>query len=311
MPSPLRAIALALLTACAPPRDAAPDTLEVQTAASLSAPTRVLLDSFTRRTGTVVREEHGASLELVRRVTELHRVPDVIVLADHELFPDLLVPSAATWYAPFARDHMVVAWTARSRHGMEMRRDTWWRTLLRDDVLVGRTDPEQAPAGYRALLMYALAERFYREPSLADRLAARSPPRLQRANASELAALLEAGELDYIVDYESVARAHHFRWVPLPPEIDLGDAARAAAYAGVSVRVRRGRDSVTLRGAPILSAVSVPRGAPHPAAAERFVAFMLGAEGRALLAGRGVSVLERPELVGDRVPRGIRAAVQP
>lgn len=312
-----RAAALALClaaAACAPgrERDAAPaaprDTVVVFVAASLAAPVRELLDTLARRTGAVVREEHGASLELARRITELHRVPDVILLADHELFAGPLSEPYTAWHARLARDRMVVAYTDRSRDAAALGTATWWRVLLRPGVLVGRTDPELAPAGYRALLTFALAERYYHEPALAARLAAASPPRLQRPNAAELAALLEAGELDYVVDYESVARAHHFRWVTLPPELDLGDATRAAAYAGASVRVRRGRDSVTLRGAPILHGVSVPRGARHPDAGARFVALLLGPEGRALLRARGVDALARPELMGTGVPDVVRAA---
>jgi ABC-type molybdate transport system substrate-binding protein len=99
----LRAFAaLALLTASARSAGAAPfgahasaDTVVVYAAASLAVPIRVALDTFARRTGTVVRQENGASLELARRITELHRVPDVIALADEEVCPRLLVPRAA------------------------------------------------------------------------------------------------------------------------------------------------------------------------------------------------------------------------
>jgi molybdate/tungstate transport system substrate-binding protein len=157
-------------------------------------------------------------------------------------------------------------------------------------------------------LTYALAESFYKESHLAQRLAERSPTRLQRANAAELAALLEAGELDYIVEYESLARAHGFQYVRLPAEIDLGDASEGARYATATVRVRRGGDSVTLRGAPILYGLTVPRDAPHPDAGARFAAFLLGPDGRRLLRAAHVDALERPELVGDSVPAIVAAA---
>jgi molybdate/tungstate transport system substrate-binding protein len=271
-------------------------------AASLSGPMRALRDSFARRTGALVREEHGGSLELARRATELQRVPDVILLADQEVFDELLVPSATRWYVRFARNRMVVAYTPRSRHASEIDAGNWRTILLRPDVLVGRTDPELAPAGYRALLTFALAESFYHDAGLAERLVRRSPPRLQRANAAELAALLEAGEVDYIVEYESLARAHGFRWVSLPPSIDLGDAALATLYARAAVRVPHGRDTVTRRGAPILYGLSIPRMAPHPEAGARFVAMMLSAEGRAMLRQAGVDALEQPAIVGDSAP---------
>jgi molybdate/tungstate transport system substrate-binding protein len=186
----------------------------------------------------------------------------------------------------------------------------WWKVLLRPEVLVGRTDPELAPAGYRALLVYELAESYYREPGLARSLAARTPPSLIRGNAAELAALLEAGELDYIIEYESLARSHHFRFVALPAAIDLGDARQAAAYARATVRVKRGADSVTVAGAPILYGVSIPRQAPHGDAGARFLAFLLGSEGRALLRRNSVDALEIPDAVGSGVPAIVSATLR-
>ncbi len=298
--------ALVLVSGCSssPDAKASPgrDTLVVYDAASLAAPMRAALDTFAHRTGAVVFEEHGASLELARRITELQRVPDVLALADHEVFPELLMPGTTSWYATFARNRMVIAYTDRSRHAAEMTPATWRTTALRDDVSLGRTDPALAPAGYRALLVYTLAERFYREPGLAARLAAKSPPRLQRGNAAELAALLSAGELDYIIDYESLARAQKFKFIQLPPEIDLGDPAHAPAYAEATVRYWNGRDTVSRAGAPILYGVSVPRTAPHPEAARRFVDFLLGNDGKTILRRASVDMLDHPQVVGDSAP---------
>ena len=306
-----RFLPIALAAACASPPDrGAPtgDTLTVFAASSLAEPMGALRDTFARGHGVITTEEHGASLELARRITELHRVPDVVVLADEEVFPQQLQPAHAGWYARFARNHMVIAYTARSRHASTMSAATWRDILLRDDVLVGRADPGIAPAGYRALLTFQLAERFYHQAGLAERLAMRSPPRLQRANAAELAALLEAGELDYIVDYESLARTHHLQWLTLPAEIDLGDPSRAPAYALARVRVKRGADSVTVTGAPIVYGVSVPRAAPHSDLGARFVALLLGDTGRAVLRAFAVEPMDHVEFVGDGVPAMVRAA---
>ena len=285
-----------------------PDTVVVFTAASLAVPFRAALDSFARRTGTVVRRENGASLDLARRITELHRVPDVIALADEEVFPQLLVPRATSWYARFARNRLVLAYTDRSHGAARISAVNWHRVLLRSDVRVGRSDPRLAPVGYRTLLLYRLAESHYRQPGLAARLEARTPPALLRANASELVALLQAGELDYIVDYESLARANRLRFVRLPPEIDLGDPARAREYARASVRVARRTDTTTHSGSPIVYAASVPRLAPHPAAGARFMAYLLSPAGQSLLRAHAVDALATPDLVGDSVPPALRAA---
>jgi molybdate/tungstate transport system substrate-binding protein len=287
------------------------DTLTIAQASSLARPMRALLDSFSRRTGTVILVEHGASLELARRITELHRVPDVIALADEEVMSELLLGPHVAWQARFARNRMVVAYTDRSRGAADVDSDSWFRVVARPGVLLGRTDPELAPAGYRTLITYRLAESHYRQPGLAARLTSLTPPARMRSNAAELAALLEAGELDYIVEYESVARAYGFRWVRLPPEIDLGDAGRASEYTQATVRVKRGRDSVTIAGAPIAYAVSVPRAAPHAATGNAFVAFLLGPEGRRLLRAGMVDALEAPVVRGDSVPAAVSASLAP
>jgi len=311
----MRSLRIALLlttfgAAVQPCRAASPgrDTVVVFSAASLAKPIRAVLDSFARRTGTVVQQENGASLELARRITELHRVPDVIALADQEVFPQLLVPRAASWYVRFARNRMVLAYTDRSTGASQLNAGNWHQLLLRPAVRVGRSDPRLAPVGYRTLLLYRLAEAHYRVPGLASRLEARTPPALIRANASELVALLQAGELDYIVDYESLARANRLRYVTLPAEIDLGDPARAAQYARASVRVARRTDTTTHVGAPIVYAASVPDGAPHRAAGMRFLEYLLSPAGRAVLRAHAVDALARPEMVGDPVPAPRRAS---
>jgi molybdate/tungstate transport system substrate-binding protein len=307
----MRAVAVCLvvlsLAACRDANVARRDTLLVFEAASLAGPMRPLLDTFARRTGALVLEEHGASLELARRITELHRVPDVIALADHEVFPELLMPAATSWYATFARNRMVVAYTDRSLHASEITPENWRNIILRPNVALGRTDPVLAPAGYRALLLYQLAESFYREPGLAARLAAKTPPGSIRANAADLAALLSAGELDYIVEYESLARAQHFRIIHLPPDIDLGDVNRADTYAKAAVSVTSARGTTTRRGAPILYGISVPLHAPHGDAGVRFLRFLLEPDGKAMLRAAQVDALDAPTFTGMAVPPALSA----
>ncbi len=264
---------------------------------------RAVADSFGRRERATVLLESGGSLEHARKVTELGRIPDVLALADHEVFPQLLMPRHVESYWQFARNRMVVAYTPRSRFAGEITAANWREILQRPDVDIGRPDPDRAPAGYRALLLLRLAESHYRDPGLGERLLARSPPRNMRGNAAELAGLLELGELDYIFEYESLARSHGFRFVTLPGEIDLGDAALGQRYATASVRVtgRNPRDSATFVGAPILYGVAIPRAAPHPAAAARFVDYLLG-DGNGIFRAAHVDMLDAPHRVSASVP---------
>ena len=290
----------------------AADTLVIFIAASLTKPIQPALDAFAAQTGTVIQRESGASLEHVRKITELHRIPDVVMLADAEVIPQLLLPKYATWYAEFARNRMVVAYTPKSKHAKEINADNWTSILQKKDIEVGRTDPNLAPVGYRTLLMFQLAEDFYRKRGLSAALLANAPARNIRPNAAELAALLASGELDYIYDYQSVAESNGFRFIALPPQIDLGDAARASSYATVSMKVRGSSpgQTMTVKGQPILYALTVPKDAPHAAAAKRFLDYLTTPATMAALRKAHVDMLEHPVVVGNGAPTEIHGAVR-
>lgn len=307
MPLPHRvAPFLVILLACGreklPPAPARP--FLVYTAASLAQPVRVALDSFARRSGARYELESASSLELVRRVTALDGDPDVIVLADPELFSALLTPKVVTWHALFARNRIVLAYTPRSRGADEISADNWWAVLERPDVQVGRSDPATDPSGYRTLLVWQLAARHYGLPDLPERMLRAAPERNVRPREADQVALLEAGELDYIWTYESLARLMGLRFVRLPDDVDLGAPADSAVYARVSLRVPGARwgDTITVHGAPILFGVSVPTDAPRGRAGRNFVAFLLSPSGRRILHGANVDALDTPVIVGRGAP---------
>ncbi|MBX6333050.1 MAG: extracellular solute-binding protein [Gemmatimonadaceae bacterium] len=308
--SALLALAALALAACVRDRTAVDDTIVVYNAGSLARPLRAALDTFAQRHHVRVEQENAGSLETARKLTELHKIPDLIALADYEVFPQLLIPEQVQWYVAFARNRMTIAYTPRSRFADEITAANWWQVLRRPGVQVGRADPNLDPNGYRTLLAMQLAERYYRVPGLADSLLAAAPPRNVRPKEADLVGVLQAGELDYIWSYESLAQAAGLRYVNLPDSVDLGSPADSAFYAQASVRVvgRTPRDTVTFRGQPIVYAFSIPKHAPHPAVAERFAAFLLSPEGRRVLRAARLDALDPPVLVGTGAPRAVATA---
>jgi molybdate/tungstate transport system substrate-binding protein len=208
---------------------------------------------------------------------------------------------------------MVVAFTSKSKHASEISASNGSSILRRKDVEGGRTDPNLAPVGYRTLLMLQLAERHYHQPGLANALLANAPQRNIRPNAAELAALLAAGELDYIYEYQSVAESNGFRFIALPPSIDLGDPARAKEYAAVFTTVRgaTAASRQTVRGQPIVYGLTVPRAAPHAAVAAKFLAYLMSPAIVKQLRGAHVDMLDRPVVVGRGAPREITGGSAP
>lgn len=250
-------------------------------AASLARPLRVLTDSFQQLASVPSQSELGGSLEQVRKLTELGRIPDVLMLVDDDVLAALM-PTHLDWYVRFATNRMVVAYTERSRHAELLTSENWWRVLTRRDVTVGRADPNVAPAGKYALSLLRRAESYYKESGLGDRLIAQAPLKYVRPNATELAALLETGNVDYILDYESVARQYGFKFVTLPEDLAIA----------------------------ILYGIAVPRGAPHFTEGVNFVAFILSDQGKRILRDASVNVLSMPVAVGSSVPLEISSRVR-
>ena len=269
-----------LLVACGKAREPA-TPITVFAASSLARPLQTLADSFLPRGNVVVRSELGGSMEQSRKITELGRVPDVLMLVDDDVIAALL-PTHVEWYVRFATNRLVIAYRPGAPRADSITSDNWWDVVTRAGVRLGRADPGTAPAGRRALEMLQRAGEYYEKRGLTDSLLARSPLRYIRPNATELAALLETGEVDYIIEYESVARQYGFSFVTLPADL----------------------------ASTVLYGLSVPRQAAAPAAAVRFAAFVLSADGMRVLRDAHVNVLATPVAVGSNVPPEIAALVR-
>jgi molybdate/tungstate transport system substrate-binding protein len=281
--------------------------LVVFNAGSLAKPFNDLLKAFEARHPKVdPAQENSGSLEAARKLTDLGKIPDVLGVADYGIIPKLLIPRYASWYVTFARNSRVLIYTDESVGAQEINRRNWWQVLLRPEVHAGHSDPALDPNGYRTLMVFQLAERFYRQPGLAERLDRAFPPKYIRPKEADLTALVQAGELDYSWSYASIARTAGLRYVTLPPEIDLSDASLADWYSQASVRLpgasRGGRDSVEFRGEPIVYALTIPNEAPHPQNALAFARFVLSPQGQAILKANGFTLMEKPLVAGPEKP---------
>ncbi len=304
----MRAVLLLLLVLVGCAR-APESTLTVFNAGSLARPLKAVLDTFARREGVAVAQESAGSLESARKLTELGKIPDLIALADAEVFPRYLMPAQVEQYTLFARNRMVVAYTERSKYSAEMSTASWTDILSRDGVEVGRSDPELDPNGYRTLMVWQLAERSLGRPGLAAKLEAQAPPRNVRPKEADLVGLLQAGELDYIWSYESMAKATGLRYVLLGDSVDLSNTELAAFYASASVSVRGATQGTTVEftGEPIVYAFAVPRQAPNAALAQRFATFLVSDEGKAILRREGLDALDLPRVETGRASTGMLA----
>jgi molybdate/tungstate transport system substrate-binding protein len=263
-------------------------------AGSLAVPFKKLCKEFNNHYPKVriIREAAG-SRECARKITDLDKPCDVMASADYTVINTLLIPEYAEWNIKFASNEMVIAFREDSRGASRINRDNWSEILLEKDVVFSRSDPNADPCGYRAILVIKLAEKFYNKPGITGKMLTKDR-RYIRPKEVDLLALLEAGELDYIFIYRSIAEQHKLRYVVLPDKINLKKADLAHYYKSASVHLtgKKPGTFVTKVGEPIVYGVTIPRNAPNRELALVFLRFLLDAnKGGAILVKNGQTLV--------------------
>ena len=314
-----RATALAAALSCICAAMAAraaesPPTLVVFAAGTLATPFRALGQDFAARyNGAQVHAEFGGSVKMVRQITDLHRTADVVAVADYSVIPKYLMTGKpggnyASWYAGIARNAITFVYTPQSKFAAEVTPQNWYQVLARPGIEIGRSNPDTDPSGYQTLQMLDLASRYYKVPDLAARVLANAGPANMRDTETSLLSALQLGQIDYLAIYRSDARQHHLKALNLPPQIDLGDPALAAQYAMAVAHTKNG----DLHGRPIVYAVTIPKNAPHPAWAAKYVAMLLGPEGRKIMAADGFGTFAVAPAAGiEAMPASLRPLAEP
>lgn len=277
-------------------REVAAPTVVLFHAAGFGPVVRQIRDACERDLGITLQAEGSGTQEACRKITELGRACDVLVLADNRLVGEIL-GAACPWRIDFATDAMVLGVGVRAPRVADAERD-WPAVILGDDVRLARVDENLGPAGYRTLLALKLQERLGCA-GLHDGFLARC--RMKMDDVERLVPLLRTGEIDYAFLYRSTAIAHGVRYIGLDKRVDLG--APDGDYGGVEVcfaKLKAGaRESVAIRGAPIVWSVVEPRGSASPQRADRLVEYIIAKQAGAL-EGAGFRALTPPLFHGPR-----------
>jgi molybdate/tungstate transport system substrate-binding protein len=256
-------------------------------AGSLAVPFKEISAAFEKQHPDVkvVREAAG-SRACARKISDLGRRCDVMASADYTVIDTLLIPDHADWNIKLATNEMTIVYSGKSRGAAELTAANWHQVLLRKNVAFGRSDPNADPCGYRAVLSMKLAEKHYKLPGLAGKLLAKN--KYIRPKETDLLALLEVGEIDYIFLYRSVAEQHQLKRLILPDRINLKKPELADFYktASVDISGKKPGTKVTKRGAPMVYGVTIPRNAPNREAALAFMEFLLSKD-------KGMAIMEK------------------
>ena len=332
-----------LITACQPKKKT---PVVVFAAGSLIIPFDALEKAYENsHPGIDLQMEYHGSIQVMRHCTELHEPIDVIATADTNLIPMLMYQTLnpntgspyADWYIRFASNHLSLAFTDSSRFSDTIDQENWIDILTNPEVRVGVADPRFDASGYRALMVFKLAEKLKGTADLFNRMfgdqftfdlytsdedgisTIHVPEILETRQGShiilrgasiQLLALLESGDLDYAFEYESVIRQHGLKMLAFPDDLNLGSADHIADYNQVQVKLDFQRfKSVEPRfvGDQISYGITIPTNAPHPSEAADFIAYLLSDEGQNIMKDNFHPLLDPLQADGyDHLPASLR-----
>lgn len=178
-----------------------------------------------------------------------------------------------SWYATFGSSPLVLGYNPSSRFSHSLRTKAWYDVVDQPGFLLGRTDPTTDPKGVLAVTALDEASRAHHIEALKSLASSTSNVFPETSLVGEL----QAGQLDAGFFYGVEAAAAQLKTVPLT----------GTKLAG-------------------LYTITILNRALHEPAAESFVTFLLGSEGRKILEANGIVAIVPPKVSGSSaVPHGL------
>ncbi len=293
-------------------------TVQVMYAASLvNIMENQVKSAFSQSSGYTFSGEAKGSLALANEIKGRLRRPDVFISASPGVNKQLMGASNGnyvSWYVNFARSEMVIGYNPNSRFAADFQAAAagskpWYEVLAEPGLRLGRTDPILDPKGQATIYLMELAEQYYKQPGLRQKVLGADENASQVFPEEELVARLGSGQLDAGFFYINEAKAGHISYITLPEQVNLGNPSLATTYA--TVTWTNPKTKQVSKGGPIVYTVTIPSTVQNQAGAQAFVAFLLSAQGQNLLQGNGL--LSTPfALTGDAssVPQSLQKYIQ-
>jgi len=272
--------------------------LTIMHAGSLTGMCNSIHEEFKRiNPDTEIADVSGGGVMLVRELNK-GKQADIYLSVDYADIPKLMIPEFAHWYVIFASTGFVLRYTDQSKYAREVNATNWLEIIQREDVPFWRSDPENDPAGYRSLMVFQLAEKYYKIPGLAKKLADKSGNQFLSANT------IAERDKGYSFSYSSWTMGGKI--IHLPDEINLSNEKFSDYYRQVSVTIPglKPGTSVTMQGEPIRLGLTIPKTCINRPAALAWTRLLLSAKGKALMEKTGKRPL-KPVFGGDlsKVPQ--------
>jgi len=228
--------------------------------------------AFDKASGDHFRGFAGGSKLIANQIKGKLRQADVFISAVPKVNDSLMGAANGnwvSWYITFAQSPLVIGYNPSSHFTNDFKSKPWYEVLSEPGIKIGRTDPKLDPKGALTLTLMKRAEDFYKSPGLSQHVVGAPENPAQVLPEETLVGRLQSGQLDAGFFYSTETSDAKI------PAIELPAALRAKA----------------------VYTMTVVRGAPDEAAAQRFVSFLLSSDGRRLLKKHGLAV-QKPALTG-------------
>jgi molybdate/tungstate transport system substrate-binding protein len=272
-------------------------------AGSLTNAFKAFEAAFTCQTGIQVADHATGSLDLVRQITAGGQAADVVAPADFLDIDLFLKPAGYSDYdIRFAETKMVLGYLQSdlATKGYTVADGTpfnpptsipsavpgWYNVLLQPNIAIGETSAFLDPTGYRAPMIFRLAQGYYKVPNLYDNLLNHLVT--TAAQGSPSIALGKGFDFQFVYEVSAYASAQSnsdYRYVNIPDEINLGDPTQNEHYREAQIVVPDlwGTGLVAIPGRSVTYGVTIMKTAQNPANAIAFVQYLLGSNGQAAL----------------------------
>lgn len=267
--------------------------------------------AFQAATGYTYQGKGAGSTALANQIKGKLIQPDVFISASASAYKPLMGAdngNLVSWYLSIAATQMVIGYSPHSQFASQLQAaasgSTPWYTVLETPSLrLGRTDPALDPKGVNTLYAMKLAEIYYSQPGLSQKILGAPTNAAQIFPEEALVARLGSGQLDAGFFYLNEVKDAGLPYISLPAQINLGDPSQASYYAQATYTDAKG---VTSTAKPILYSITIPATVKNEAGAVAFVQYLLSSGGQGFLRADGIMPITL-KFTGDasKVPAGL------
>jgi len=273
--------------------------------------------TFQKETGYLYQGEARGSVQVANMIIDGLRKPDFFVSAGTIPIKKLMNNTSTPfveWLVKFASAEMVISYSPNSRfyNDLEQARTgqiPWHEVLAKPGFKFGRTDPELDPKGYYMIIAAKLANLYYNDSGIKQKILGEDRNAKQIFPEEILKTILEQGQLDAVASYKHEAIARGLQYVTLPDQINLGDPIFADFYRKASYILESGGQTVF--GEPIYFSFTIPTTVKNLDGAISFGDFILSTNGKSILQEEGLNPI-KPIAEGNtgKAPSSLRSIIE-